>query len=265
MKVALAAALCLLLGAAPVAGKPPAGEMVLRGDSSASVEVRLAQPADVFCCRMVFEEVDGRSYFRIAGFEVETEGTFAGFAIERPSDGRILRGAVRLPAMDLDDGIVPGFASFGRTRRLPAGRYRIHLLTDGPSTVRFTVPGLRRDVHLRPEGASDVTASLVELTPEDVQERVPVEVPGDALVVLVSKTEGDFTQGHYLSHCLAAPGAPCTSSEDYEVWTSPGSGGGGGTRVDSLYDPPTGSLDAVFTSRSLGVPAGTYGFVLVLG
>lgn len=262
----------LVVGAAPgpaVADTPVPEEIVLRGDRSASVEVRLRHPVDLKCCRLRAEAGDGPRSYSIAGFDVETSGSYAGFAIERVRDGRIMKGAVRIPEMDLADGTVPTFASFGRVTKLRPGRYRIHLLTDGRSTVRVAAPGLRDQLELTPAGPTGASAELVPLLtesgPQQVQARVPLEVPRDATVVLVGKTEGDFGQFHYLGQCLVQPGGQCSDEDHYETWASPASGSSGGTKID-VFDGSVeaGSYDAVFVAGSAGVPQGAYGFVLVL-
>ncbi|HEX2195429.1 MAG TPA: hypothetical protein VHJ76_00765 [Actinomycetota bacterium] len=180
-----------------------------------------------------------------------------------------MKAAVRIPPMDLAGGRVPTFTSWGRAARLPAGDYRIHLLTDGPSTVRIAARGLGRDLVLEPSEPSAASARLVTLATESgvqgVQERVAVEVARGGTVVLASKTEGELAQAHLLAHCLTEPGGQCSDVEDYDVWTSPASGGGGGANTEVLDRVPAGAYDAVFTAGSAGVPRGTYGFVLVFG
>lgn len=258
----------LLAVSAPAAARPT-GEILLRGDRSASVEIRLERTVRLECCRFVEQTVDGQTSFRISGFDVSTEGTYAGFAIERARDGRIMKGAVRIPPMDLEEGRMPTFVSFGRASRLPAGKYRLHLLADGPSTVRVTAAGLGRTLDLVPSGRSHVSAELTALAttggPQQAQARVPVEVGKGATVLLASKTEGEYAQAHYLGQCLVEPGGQC-SQDDYETWASPASGGGGGTTVDSFVGTvEPGTYEAVFVAGSLGAPQGSYGFVLVLG
>lgn len=271
-RLAVAVAAVLLLGAAPAgAGDRPRGEFVLRGDRSASVDVTLRRPVRLTCCRPVEQMVDGQASLRVAGFSVETEGTYAGFAVERVRDGRMMRGAVRIPSMDLEDGRMPTYVSFGRDSRLRPGRYRIHLLTDGPSVVRIEAAGLARSMALAPERPTKVAAELVTMAttggPEQAQARVPVDVTKRSTVLLASKTEGDYAQAHYLGQCIVEPGGQCSEEEHYDTWVSPASGGGGGNKLDMFergtFEP--GSYEAVFIAGSIGAPQGAYGFVLVLG
>lgn len=271
-RLAVIVAALLLLGGAPAgAGDRAPRELVLRGDRSASVDVTLRRPVRLTCCRPVEQTVDGQASFRVAGLSVETEGTYAGFAIERVRDGRMMRGAVRIPSMDLEEGRIPTYVSFGRKPRLRPGRYRIHLLTDGPSVVRVEGAGLTRSLELAPAGPTKVAAELVTLATttglEQAQARVPVEVTKGATVLLAVKTEGDYAQAHYLGQCIVQPGAQCSEEEHYDTWASPASGGGGGTKLDMFergaIEP--GSYEAVFVAGSIGAPQGAYGFVLVLG
>ena len=270
MKALVAAAALVACLVVPAhAASPAPDEIVLTGDRSTSFEMRLEQPVRLRCCHLFGDDSGGQMNFRIVGMEVETSGTFAGFAIERVRDGRIMKGAVHIPPMDIDDGTVPTHGSFGRAQRLLPGRYRIHLLTDGQSTVRIEARGAPAGLRLMRPAASRVAASLVTLAteagPQKVQERVPVEVGPSSTVLLVSKTEGDYAQAHYFGHCLAAPGGHCSDPSSYEYWLSPGSGAGGGSKSDPFERVEPGRYDAVFTTGSAGLSQGAYGFVLVFG
>lgn len=258
-----------LATAAPSIARTPA-EIVLTGTRNASAELTLHRAVRLECCDYYSGIVDGRMTFRVTGLDVETAGSYAGFVIERAQDGRVMKGALRVPAMDLDEGRLPMFVEWGRANRLPPGEYRIHLLTDGRSVVRVAAPGLAGDVRLSPKAPSDVSGQLVTLAtaagPRSVQERVALDVSRGATVVLASKTEGELAQAHLLAHCVTAPGGQCSAEHDYEPWVSPASGGGGGTKIDVLRGTlPPGTHEAVFTAGSAGAPRGTYGFVLVLG
>ena len=268
MKVLLSLALLLLCAGvtSPADAAAASHEFVLSGDRNSFVEVRLREPVRLTCCDFEREPIDSEAYFRISGLDVATRGSYSGFAIERVRDGRIMKGAVRVPQMDLEKGAIPTVISFGRTERLEAGRYRFHLLTDGPSTVRVEARGLVTDVHLRPSKATPVDAEIVDLTDQPGSfVRVPIEVPARSTVLLATKTEGDSAQAHYLSQCLSSDGGPCSDLASYEAWASPASGGGGGTRMEAFEGTvPPGGYDAVFGAGSAGIPEGSFGFVLVL-
>ncbi|HEX2195430.1 MAG TPA: hypothetical protein VHJ76_00770 [Actinomycetota bacterium] len=87
--VAVALAAALVLAASPAVGASPApSEIVLSGEKSAHIEVRLHRPVELACCRYVEAKQGGQALFRISGFEVATTGTYAGFASSgRATDG----------------------------------------------------------------------------------------------------------------------------------------------------------------------------------
>lgn len=266
-------AIAILLAAAPAtpveAGRPT--EIVLNGKRSGFAQIRVGQRVGLECCGLEPVTQNGQTRLRTTGFTARTTGTYAGFVIERVADGRIMKMAVRVPALDLRVGRVPTFISFGRFNDLPRGRYRVHLLTDGRATVRIVADGLSSDVFLQPNRRSPVSATLIPLaegtTDRTVQARVPVHVGRTSMVGLATKTEGDTAQAHYLSQCLTEPGGVCTDEEDYDVGVSPGSGGGGRTmiRVHPAGTLPHGPYDAVFSAGSVGLQEPAYGFVLVFG
>jgi hypothetical protein len=257
----------LLCAGAPVEAAPARGQIVLKGDRNTSIEVTLPREIRLTCCEFKGVTKDGVTFFKVSGFQVESQGTYSGFAIERVSDGRVMKGAVWVPDLDLDEGRVPTVISFGRATVLQRGRYRIHLLTDGPSTVRITANGLERPLLLRPEESSSVNAEVIPLLTEDgsgpVQARVSIETSTRSTVLLATKTEAELGQAHLLSQCLTEPGGHCTDPSDTEPWVSPASGGGGGTQIDVISDQPSGTHEAVFTAVSAGLRQGSYGFVLV--
>jgi len=88
---------------------------------------------------------------------IEGTGTYGGAYVtpvrgSGPAEGTLLLRALPL----LDDLPFP----LGPQGWLPPGRYRVHLLGDGPTTVRIRVEGLRRDVAVRTRTPSDVVATL---------------------------------------------------------------------------------------------------------
>lgn len=268
LRIGLAALSIAVIIPAAGSARPATHELVLDGSRSASVVVSLPRPVKLTCCEMRGEERDGSMHFGIEGFSAETRGSYVGFAIERISDGRIMKIAVRVPQLDLGQGLVPTVISFSRVTKLAPGRYRIHLLTDGRSTVRVAAPGLPKTTYLNPSQPSNVTAELVELTTPaglpSLQSRVPIEVAKSSVVLLAVMTEGELTQAHYLSQCVTAPGDVCKQASQHEPWVTAGSGGGGGALMDAHVGTlPAGSYDAVFSAASVGASTASYGFVLV--
>lgn len=268
LRIGLAALVMAMIFPAAGSARPAPYELVLDGSRSASVVISLQRPVKLTCCEMRGEERDGTMHFGIEGFSAETRGTYAGFAIERLSDGRMMKIAVHVPHLDLGQGLVPTVISFGRATRLASGRYRIHLLTDGRSTVRVAAPGLPKTMYLNPSQPSKVTSELVELTTPagvpSLQSRVPIEVAKSSVVLLAVMTEGELTQAHYLSQCVTAPGDVCKQASQHEPWVTAGSGGGGGALMDAHVGTlPAGSHEAVFSAVSVGTSVASYGFVLV--
>ena len=208
----------LLLAALPYgAGAAPSdyATIELRGSKSAHVDVRFDEPTKISCC------TDSTSS-DAPPLTVRTRGTFAGYIVERLSDGKIVAGAVRVPVMDwapLDfrwTVLVKG----GRASLAP-GRYRIHLVTDGRSTVRFRVEGLDEDARYRPKSPTPVSSSsntpLVEPGGPVSQHSTPVHVDEDTLVIIASLLVADNNQASYLEHCVVQIAEPCQSRHDHSA------------------------------------------------
>lgn len=256
----------LLAGLLPGIGaaRTRSTEIVLSGRRSASVTFTLHEPVRLACCDYEAGSTPGE--VRVVGMSTRTTGTYAGFAIERVRDGRMIKLAVHVPPLDLDDGKFPTVIMFGRARQLPEGRYRIHLLTDGRSTVRIEARGLPRDLVLEPRRQTGAFSELVELGADSLQKRVPLEIRRGVTVLQATKTQGENTQAHYLSQCVAPAGSACAGAEDHEPWITPGSARGGGTMMQAYVgDLQPGEYDAIFSAASVGTSSSSVGFVLMFG
>jgi hypothetical protein len=239
--------------------------LVVRGSRSATVDVtfrsRIRAHVDAF--------VPG------AQPSATTKGTYAGVWLESLAGPPGGAGSVFVPASWHDQPI--GWGAWDREdRSLPAGRYRVHLLTDGVSEVRLPVDGLARDLVLRPTGRSTDKGVLVHRqlagrnAPAD-RTVIPVVVRAATWTVLASSVEGDgpvFGQGMI---CLHDGGTqlPCPAGGGAGVQGSgAGVGGHGSSGVARFVAPgevSPGEHDAEYVDTAVTVPTGIYAFALTIG
>jgi hypothetical protein len=199
------------------ARSPGYATIELRGSKSAHVDVRFDEPIKITCCG---DTASADEKFDVPPLTVRTRGAFAGYLVERLSDGKIVAGAVRVPAMD--------WASFDfrwtvlvRESRgwLEPGSYRIHHVTDDESTVRFRVEGLDEDASYQPKIPTRVRSSLKTPLVESGQpvshHSTPVRVDEDTLVIVASLLVAERNQVSYLEHCVVRLVEPCQSRRDH--------------------------------------------------
>lgn len=245
-------ALALLLGVLPYqanAGTSGHATIELRGSKSAYVDVHFDEPIKITCCT--------------PPLTVRTSGTFAGYVVERLSDRKIVAGALRVPAMDWEPFdfrrivLIKGNRAF-----LEPGDYRIHLVTDGESTVRFRVDGLDEDARYRPTSPSPVTSSF-KTPPVDPGQpashhSTPVHVDEDTWVVVASLLVAEKNQASYLEHCVVRAVEPCQSRRDHSAAISihPVFNLESLSGIYSVYKPghfDPGEWQAKFSAASAGI------------
>ncbi|HEV2889989.1 MAG TPA: hypothetical protein VGX28_06400 [Frankiaceae bacterium] len=199
------AALLLLLALSPAgaqAAPPTLREIVLTGSRSASVEMTFP---DRFSPHLGIAHPDGVA--------ATTRGTYAGVWFENVRDARWSQGRVVVPAM----GDALPIAWGGSDREdfsLPAGRYRVHLVADGPSTVRVRVGGLARTTRLSPTRPSDVRGRLVKVTA--VTADIPVLVKPTTTTVMAASTQNEPSLGAAISMCLdEGRELPCEAGQGF--------------------------------------------------
>jgi hypothetical protein len=243
----------------------------LRGSHSAYIDVRLEQPVRISCCRSQVSKKGTRIVF--PDINVQTRGTFAGFLIERLSDGKFIVGGMRIPEMDLArylHMVVPLTPNGGGV--LEPGRYRVRLLTDGQSVVSFRVLGLDANRVYHPTSRSTVKGSLEDLAlapgaPASFK-RTPVEIRRGTLVMLASQVTAIAGQANYLNQCLAQVMELCQvrGDDDWDLKPSLGAAESA-LAISSLYMPgrvEPGEWQATFTAASAGVIEEGHTFVLAV-
>lgn len=242
----IAVAAAALLAPAQASAQVPALEGVNRisGDRSGYLDVRIPDPV-----RMSF---DSRP-LRNSTFSIKSEG-FAGVMLRRlgVSDGlatvvaaarfepAMLCGDCEAPVESLIVGMtgIEAQASADYSWRIPAGDYRLYLLTDGrPADVRITLPGRGSRV-LHPEFG--------------------VENPVPEVVPLLSATAAGPFQGFGRSDLLGSRGVQLwggvvyvTSNGNVEIH---GCSHAGGEPVTTVFAPGCPG----------GVSEGSYGYTYVL-
>lgn len=182
IRAALAAATLLLTVPVPAvfaSARPSlAGVTTISGTRSASVAVRLTKPATL---RDPLLEDAARN-----DVGVTTAGRFGGFVLVQegvPALSQIVVVGGRLPEPSGKLHFVyPANGLGAGTWRLPAGNYRLYLVTDGkPTTVRLRLPGLSGTTSLRPAGAASAAltfpAAAIDTDPARVTYAVGADRP----------------------------------------------------------------------------------------
>lgn len=214
MRLALAAAVLVGLTAVPA----PAAErdLLLLSRGTAAVEITLRAPASLDLRAMTF-----RTTGQVAGLAVlDARGELVGLSV---NVRRWVEGAARPPA---PVSTAPGPV------RLPKGRYRLVVVSDGPADVRVRVPAtgaLARTLRARhrvPAGAE-----LVDLRDLPVGEHVrrPAQLRRGGALVGVLHARSTVHVASLPEVCFARPGAAdCSAAEGTSAvlvgTTSPGDG-----------------------------------------
>jgi hypothetical protein len=257
-RISLLPVLALLFLAGP-ARAADVHYLVLRGSRSASVEVTFAHPFTLML----------DSYSAVPP-RVTTKGSYAGVWVEQVRDDRINAGTVVVPKMRMIDGDFP--VAFGIDGRLPAGRYRVHLLADGASEVRIAVRGLDRDVVLAPRGRNLVTGRLVDLAlvpgAHSGSADIPVALRDTTMTVLMASTDGDVPAAESAACLTRTPTLPCGAGDSGPGVRASYLGIGG--RMSTLsatfaypHDRKPGEYDAVYDAAAAGART-AYAFALTV-
>lgn len=201
----------------------------------------------------------------------DTRGTYAGVYLERVGGGGPVAGTLLLRAMPgLSDVPFP----LGSRSWLAAGRYRVHLLGDAPTTVTIRVEGLSRDVTVTTKTRTTVAATWVTrgvagvTTPAD-RTIVPFLVRHTTLVVVASmhQSTGFYgrsdvcvrTRTNGLSPCVDGNAGQGSYWGGYPLrWTM------GGAAAFPPGGLPTGELEVEFLDVAVAVPERLTSFVMTL-
>ena len=88
----------------------------------------------------------------------------------------------------------------GTARRLPAGRYRLHVLGDRAAHVRLALTGAGADRRLSPSRPSPFAAVWKDVTPDVAGQRVPGTVTADLPITVKSADSLTFLAWYVVSH-----------------------------------------------------------------
>lgn len=225
----LTAVLLVLLAAPAPAAQD---DLLLLARGTAAVEVGLRAPAELDLRAMTF-----RTTGQVAGVAVLDErGELVGLAV---NVRRWVEGATRPPG---------AVTSSPAPLRLPKGRYRLVVVTDGPAEVRVRVPatgGLARTLQARHRVQAG--ADLVDLRGVPLGEHVrrPVSLRRGGALVGVLHARSTAHLASLPEVCFAAPGArDCAAAQ------------GTSAVLVGTTEPGDGSSRlAVFLYGDAGVPA----------
>lgn len=201
-RVAACAALLCAIATLPARADARQGYLVVTGDRSSVIDVVLP--------RATTEDVSARGWL-CADFT--TRGTYASFVL-RPASGRGATAAGLLLKKVRFGGGEPCFAHMSDAIPLKAGRYRLYLMTDGPTTFRIALPGYTRDVVARPRRPLRVDAGYRELpgtvsaVPSEITH--PFTLTRRSYVVMGLYVESALPVAYEsLRACTAPKGQPC--------------------------------------------------------
>lgn len=248
--------LATLAPVAPAAAAATSREIVLTGSRSAWVEVTFAHRFKPHV------GVWGRPGLRVA-----TRGTYAGVWFENLKSDVASQGGVVLPAAGEDMPVGWG-GSDREDFTLPAGRYRVHLLADGESTVRVLVDGIARSLRLAPRRASEVRSRLVSV--DMVRAEIPVVVRPTTTTVLVGFTHSEPSVGSAMDICLdEGDTLPCEAGRGHGMSTAFLAPGVWSKMMTAIFVYPgwvsSGEHTASYTIATVGVTKRTlYAFALSL-
>ena len=257
------AAILAALVAVPGASAASSGRLVVTGPGDASVDLVIRRPSEVF-----------PDDLRIA-----TKGTHAGIAIMN-AKGRVVAFSLNVTRWvearpsAADQPLSLG-SKFERTVLQP-GRYKVLLITDGPTTVSIPVSGdLVRTV--RPAVPRPVDVRIEETTRfglpvGDGVERM--DLRRASFFAVAVHTETYAMQARAVNFCLASVGvAACHPFNDIggtAVKTNAGPGGVGDGWVRTQILSPGGApddrgiYDAIFRDVSADLPARRDSLVVII-
>lgn len=275
MRTIRIALVVLLTAVAAASGSALASEIekpqliVLRGGRTAAIDIRLNHPI----------KIDTRlpSIMRDS-ITVETEGNFAGFLLESMPSHRLLLGVVFFPAMRSEDwpsDMPPIFNSWtdAANKPLSPGTYRLHLVTDGPTTLRIKADGLRRSRSYTPfdqSSVSTVFSDLVGAVPiaTQLEERIPLDIENGAYVSVGMYVNADLGQRIHVHPCLTDAGGDCEEGDDQGEYTFTAPGASQmGVASFAHYGPGrsgNGGREALYKADAVGVIKKALAFALVL-
>lgn len=236
----------------------PTGSIRVSSQGAAHAVVRLAEPVS-----MRFDARDPVAW--------KTSGSFVGFAVERVSDGKLMVGGVRVPALDLTTPDYPARLALATGGRLSPGTYRIHVLSDGAAEVELPVGGVTWHRTYQATLRTNVSSSVLGMGAVDgspvgrVVEDLALDEP--STILLASTLETAFGQATFKSICLGTSAEVCDAQPDNrDHFVTPGSADNGwiSTKVYTEDDTGSGSYSATFDYASTGLVRKAVAFVLVL-
>ena len=260
----LSAAAGTLLALVAPAEAQRTGRLELSGHRAASVDLVIRQEAELLP----------------GSFRVRTAGTYAGIAV-LDSTGEVLALAMNVQpwiAARPTAADHPVTTVLERTVLFP-GRYRLLLLTDGPSTVSLPARGaFVRSLRATRRYDDDVTlvsSSSGDSLPLTHRAAVPTDLTDARFVLIAHHIETTAMRAQVAGMCLAPRGAPACRPQDLGLTElrhgGVAAGGSPGWARSELSGPTTGAdydlrreFDVRFDDATVDEPSRRYGLVVVI-
>lgn len=184
------------------------GRLVVLGTRTSYVDLTLKRPTT--------DGVGSRGYL-FADFT--TRGSYAGYVL-RPLDRPGPRAAGHLLQRWSSGEHPQGFQDYSDGRALPAGRYRLYLITDGATRFSITLPGYGEVITARPTRSFPASFEYRELGPH-VGLRSDIDAAPFVRTPLTHLLYGFYYRGSLpiakvdVEQCLTRRGSSCDSPDAY--------------------------------------------------
>lgn len=165
--------------------------LVVRGSASAFTTIRLDSKIKLLADRSI----------------IRSNGTYAGYVLQRIGKPGYLSGMFAMPAIDDTYQKFAPQSIFDQERAIPAGAYRLYLVGDGRTEIRIPALGLQRSLEVRPDRKVVSDGGLHELGDmPSTQDRIQVDITPKSVLFGGFFQATDQHQVTTIEQCLTDPG-----------------------------------------------------------
>ena len=200
-----AAGLVAALAVPPVAASPatrPSKKRIitLSGSKSGWTDIHFDSPV-----QMLSEDT-----------KIKSKSDYAAYVLQKKGEPDYRSGAFWLSIFERAGGLAPEPMSAGT---IPPGNYRLYLITEGRSTLRIPVEGLKASRKLSPRKPVKSDGGTHELPDITAEDRIPVTLRKNSVLLGGHFFISEQHQATTEEQCLTRPGANHCLTETYGVST----------------------------------------------